>query len=259
MTNSLTAVSSTELISVDEVAKTYHTEDTVIPAVKPVSFSVGTGESVALVGPSGCGKTTLLLLLAGLERASSGQVVFKGIRYDKPRKEIALVLQEYGLFPWKTVRQNIELGLRIRKAKIVPAQIDAMLNEMDIIDKADLYPQQLSGGQKQRVALARTLIVQPELLLMDEPFAALDTLTRERLQDLVIDICRRRNLGMVLVTHTIPEAVFLCRTIVVMNGKPGGIIATLSNPCAGEWKYRGSDEFYAVSRKVRTVLENGDA
>ncbi len=251
--------SSHNLIEVEDASKTYRSEDSVVEALAPISLSVGNGESIVLVGPSGCGKTTLLLMLAGLEGTNGGLVYFGGRRLDGPRREIGLVLQEYGLFPWKTVRRNIELGLKIRGEKTNSGTIDDMLAELDIADKADLYPQQLSGGQKQRVALGRALILKPSLLLLDEPFAALDTLTRERLQDLIAGICRTRGLSMVLVTHNIPEAVRLGEKIMIMSGIPGKIANVLDNPMARNADYRASDQFYTMTRQLRSELEKYNA
>ena len=209
--------SSPDLIEAREVSKIYRSEDSAVKALASVDLSVRQGELIVLVGPSGCGKTTLLLILAGLESATRGRVFFSGRELDGPRREIGLVLQDYGLFPWKTVRCNIELGLVIRREPIDSDKVDAMLDERDIADKADLFPQQLSGGQKQRVAIGRALILNPQLLLLDEPFAALDTLTRERLQDLVLDVCRSRGLGILCISTTSAK-----RT------RPG---------CAGNWAF----------------------
>ena len=251
--------SSPALIETAKASKIYKSEGGSVEALAAVDLSVGHGESIVLAGPSGCGKTTLLLMLAGLEGTTGGMVYFSGRELNGPRREIGLVLQEYGLFPWKTVRRNIELGLVIRKEPIDPDRISAMLEELDIADKADLYPQQLSGGQKQRVALGRALILNPKLLLLDEPFAALDTLTRERLQDLVSDICLSRGLSMVLVTHNIPEAVRLGEKIIVMTGQPGRIAGVIENPMARNADYRASDKFFDMTRLLRRELEVGHA
>jgi len=244
------------LISGRNLAKTYAAESGAIQALVSTDVSLGSGETLAIVGPSGCGKSTLLLLMAGLEKPSLGAISFMQEPLLRPHRDIALVLQDYGLFPWKTVRRNVELGLRIRGESIVASRTEDLLAELDIADKLDAYPQQLSGGQKQRVALARALILNPALLLLDEPFAAVDTLTRERLQDLVAETWRRRRFGMALVTHNIQEAVQLGRRILVMGGTPGTVFATMENPNAGSDDYRGSDEFYKVCREVRNSLES---
>lgn len=248
--------SSSELISGRNLAKTFTSDNGDIRALVATDVTLGYGETLAIVGPSGCGKSTLLLLMAGLEKPSRGAIRFKQEPLLRPHRDIALVLQDYGLFPWKTVRRNVELGLRIRGESIAASRVEELLAELDIADKLNAYPQQLSGGQKQRVALARALVLNPALLLLDEPFAAVDTLTRERLQDLVAETWRRRLFGMVLVTHNIQEAVRLGRRILVMGGAPGTVLSTIENPNAGSDDYRGSDEFYKVCRAVRDSLES---
>ncbi len=249
------AVSCSDLISCRGISTGYQLNGKLNEAISRIDFSVCSGESVALVGPSGCGKTTLLLTLAGLEKPSAGAVTFMGQPLISPHRDISLALQDYGLFPWKTVKENIELGLRIRKEKIDSQKIYDLMHELDIEDKARDYPQQLSGGQKQRVALARALVLRPSLLLLDEPFAALDTLTRERLQDLLAGIWRRRSFSMILVTHNIQEAVKLGRRIVIMAGNPGTIITDVANPAACSVGYRGSKTFFDMSQQVRLELE----
>jgi ABC-type nitrate/sulfonate/bicarbonate transport system ATPase subunit len=238
-----------------DLSKNFETDAGPIHALESVSFSVCANETVALLGPSGCGKSTLLLLLAGLEKPTSGRVEFRGEPLTRPHREIALVLQDYGLFPWKTVRKNIELGLKIRREPVDAKQFAGLLSELDISDKLDLYPQQLSGGQRQRVALARALILNPALLLLDEPFAALDTITRERLQDLLAAIWNSRRLGIVLVTHNIQEAVYLGQKIILMRGNPGEICEIIHNPQACDPNYRRSEAFYKTAAEVRSRLE----
>lgn len=247
--------SSPDLIKCTDLAKTYVADGVEIPALTAANVTIGPGSTIAFVGPSGCGKSTLLLLMAGLEKPTAGSVEFKGQPLERPHREIALVLQDYGLFPWKTVRRNVELGLRIRGEKIDERRLEESLAELDLGDKAGVYPQQLSGGQRQRVALARALILDPSLLLLDEPFAALDTLTRERLQDSVAAAWQKRRFGMALVTHNIQEAVRLGQRILVLGNNPGTILATVDNPHACSPNYRGSEEFYTLSRKLRAHLE----
>ncbi len=244
-----------ELLRSTDLTKTYSADNGSVPALGPTSLALGHGETLALVGPSGCGKSTLLLLLAGLEKPTAGEVLFKGQPLTRPHREIALVLQDYGLFPWKTVRRNVELGLEIRGESMDSGRLDSLLAELDITEKMDLYPQQLSGGQRQRVALARALVLNPSLLLLDEPFAALDTLTRERLQDLVAAAWRKHAFGMIVVTHNIQEAVRLGRSIAVMGSTPGRILALVANPRGCSEDYRGQADFFEMSRLVRAHLE----
>jgi len=247
---------SDNILSANNVSKRYMARGTIIDALRSINLEIGQKEAVGIIGPSGCGKSTLLLILAGLEMPTSGEIQFNGETLNKPRREIALVLQEYGLFPWKTVGENIELGLRIRKEKVNPGKISEILSELRIPEKIDIYPQQLSGGQKQRVALARAIILNPNVLLLDEPFAALDTIERERLQDLTAELLRHRQLCMVLVSHNIPEVVRLCKTIIVMKSKPGEIIAAINNPGGGTNLYRETEEYHQKTLEIRKTLES---
>lgn len=246
------------ILELKGVSKTYFHEGKPIPAIGPTDLALAPGRTLAVVGPSGCGKSTLLLMMAGLERPSSGEALFKGQPLTGPRREIALVLQNYGLFPWKTVRRNVEIGLRIRGEKPDRGRVRTLLEELDVADKLDAYPQQLSGGQRQRVALARALVLDPELLLLDEPFAAVDAITRERLQELVTALWRTRGFSMILVTHNLEEAAALGHTVIVLGKAPGNVRASIENPHAGKSDHRCSDEFRHVCSRIRGELEHYD-
>ena len=221
-------------------------------ALRDVSFGLPSGETLAVVGPSGCGKTTLLGLIAGLMPASTGQLEVDGAQVAPRRPGTALILQDYGLLPWKTVRENVALGLRIRRQGL--AGVEKVLREMGIGDLADRWPHQLSGGQRQRVAIARSLVLGPDLLLMDEPFSALDALTREEMQDLLLSLWRKRQTSLVLVTHSITEAVYLGQQIMVVSPRPGRIVGLFRNGAVGD---RRSTAFHDMVNQVRDALEKG--
>lgn len=245
--------------------------------MKDMSFSVEKGHSLAIIGPSGCGKTTLLYLLIGLFQPSSGSITIQGIRNhacgesrSKDGKgsgitggertfagKTAFILQDFGLLPWKTVRQNVCLGMKINNVPVHEQQqrAHALLEEMGLSAHSNSYPARLSGGEKQRVAIARALATRPEILLMDEPFSALDTLARERLQELLIRLWHDNNLTIVIVTHSIEEAVFLGSTIMVMDARPGRIRTLIDNPGAGDAGLRGRDEYFRLCREVRRHVE----
>ncbi len=238
------------MISVNNVSKVY--EDGTI-ALKNVSFEVEKGESCSIIGPSGCGKSTLLLIIAGLLKPTEGYVEVNGKVVRKPMRDVALILQDYGLFPWKTVYDNIALGLRIRK---VDRKVERRI-VCDLIERLGLkgfekhYPKQLSGGMKQKVAIARALAIQPRILLMDEPFSSLDALTREDLQNFLLRLWNERRMTIILVTHSIEEAVFLGRKIIVLTPRPGTVKAVIENPSAGDENYRFTEEFFEKCREVR--------
>ena len=216
-----------------------------------LSFSLPEGASLAVIGPSGCGKSTLLSMIAGLTAPSRGEVRF-------PQNcRMAFIMQDYGLFPWKRVRDNLALPLQLQGMGRAErhALARAMLEELGLEGLGARFPMQLSGGQRQRVAIGRALISRPDLLLMDEPFAALDAITREHLQNLLLDIWQRRRMSFILVTHNVAEAAFLGRSIMVMGKSPASRCLWLENPCFGSASCRNSDAYFSLIRQVHHALE----
>ncbi|MGE5553374.1 MAG: ABC transporter ATP-binding protein [Betaproteobacteria bacterium] len=246
------------MLEVRNVEFTYRTGGRQVPALTGIDFTLAPGELWAVIGPSGCGKSTLLYLLAGLLRPTKGEVFFRGGPPLAHQREIALILQGYGLFPWKTVRDNVALGLQIRR--VPPVEIrrrtDEILAAVGLGEYGDFFPEELSGGQKQRVAIARSFVLEPALLLMDEPFSALDALARERLQNLLLGLCLSREMGTILVTHNIEEAVFLGRRILVMSRRPGRVVAVVDNPDVGKEGYRSSPAFLARATRLREFFRD---
>lgn len=238
------------MINVQSVNLKFHHEAGVRQVLQDISFSVPPHDSCAIIGPSGCGKTSLLFLLAGLLQPNSGTIGITG----SPRS--GTILQDFGLFPWKTVYQNISLGLILQKEKksIINGRVTHLLNEMGLTGFEGHYPAQLSGGMQQRVALARALVTEPKILFMDEPLSSLDALTRERLQNLILDVWKTKQITTILVTHSIEEAVFLGRRIIVLSKRPGRIIQIVENPGAGEPDYRQSDYFFHQCGILREIL-----
>lgn len=244
------------MIALDQVHLSFADNGRVLPVLEDVSLQVGAGASCAVIGPSGCGKTSLLFLLAGLLEPTAGTVRVAD------RSRTGVILQHYGLLPWKSVAANIALGLRLQGAdrERTRARVDELLVEMDLAAFADHFPGQLSGGMQQRVALARALATEPRLLLMDEPLSALDALTRERLQHTILGVWQRHRVTMVLITHSIEEAVFLGRTVVVLTSRPARVAAVVDNPGAGRSDYRQSETFFHQCRQLRALIrEHCDA
>ena len=240
------------------------------PLFMDFKWQVSRGETWAIVGPSGCGKTTLLYLLAGLRRPDSGEVLIGGTSVRRPRAATGLILQDHGLLPWATVRQNAGLGLRIghfyrgkqpRNGEPRPyppdlplSVADQWLERLGLGPFAAKYPSQLSGGQRQRVAIARALALQPDLLLMDEPFNALDPATRQDLQDLVADLQQELGITTILVTHSIEEAAYLGEKILVLNQPPNRNALILHNPGAGDPAHRHSPAYLATTQQLQLHL-----
>lgn len=222
-----------------------------------VSFSLEKGDTMAVIGPSGCGKTTLLYVLAGLSAPTAGTVVIGDNRQGPEAGRAAFILQDFGLFPWKTVVQNVELGLTLQEVapETIQKKTRSILEELDIAALSGRYPVQLSGGQKQRVAIARALATDPAILLMDEPFSSLDALSRERLQDILLTMWRRRKLTYIIVTHSVEEAVYLGRRIVVLGGKPTEIRSIIDNETFGRAGVRTDQNYFAQIKQVRRAME----
>jgi len=216
-----------------------------------ISFDIDAHDRCAIIGPSGCGKTSLLFLLAGLLQPDSGTITMAG----NPR--CGTILQNYGLFPWKTVAENIGLGLLLKKEDRTRTRkvVAQLLEEMELGGFDNHFPGQLSGGMQQRVALARALAVDPEILFMDEPLSSLDALTRERLQNLILDIVQKRRITAVLVTHSIEEAVFLGKKIIILSRRPARILQVVDNPGAVSPDYRQSDRFFHQCVRLREHLQ----
>lgn len=223
------------------------------------------GEAWAVLGPSGCGKSTLLNLLAGLLLPASGAVRIEGRALSRPRPQTGLIIQDYGLLPWATVRENAELGLRIRNfygpdGTHAPLnynrtlEVQYWLDRLGLAEVAGQYPGQTSGGQRQRTAIARTLALNPDLLLMDEPFSSLDAPTRESLQNLMLELCAENNLTLVVVTHAIEEAAVLGRKILLLGAPPNRQAEIIPNPGAAQPGYRETAEYQAVVRDLRERL-----
>lgn len=239
-----------------DVAKTYQGKAGEVRALDGLSFSVKAGESLVVIGPSGCGKSTALLLASGLLQADKGSVRVGGQHLEKPRLATGLILQDYGLLPWKTVLENAALGLRIRRIprKQRELKTNQILKQVGLDEFSENYPGELSGGMRQRLALARVLTLDVDLMLMDEPLSALDLDLREGLQDLLLKLWQARGYTQVMVTHSIDEAVFLGQRILVMSPRPGKIVAELANPLMGLEEYRTSSEFFAKATEVREAL-----
>lgn len=238
------------MISIDGVHVRYGTET----ALDNVSLSIADREACAIIGPSGCGKTTLLLTMAGLLKPLAGEVRINDLPLSGVRSQTSLVLQDYGLLPWKTVRQNVIFPLRSRGMDRDQAEsrLNEVLSHSGISECADKLPGELSGGQKQRVALARALVLEPDLLLMDEASSALDAITREAIQNLILQIYQERPMTLVLVTHSIEEAVFLGHKIVIMG--QGHVRRIMENPCFGLPNARTRTDYHQMCLHVREGL-----
>lgn len=242
-----------------------------VPVFQNFTWHVARGEAWSIIGPSGCGKTTLLTLIAGLRRATSGTIHVGDTLITRPRPESGLILQDFGLLPWATVWDNVALGLRVRRfygpdGKHAPrtapppnrqearAAVERWLRRLNIYEQRNKFPGAISGGQRQRTAIARTLALQPDLLLMDEPFSSLDAPTREDLQNLILQLQDEMHLTSVIVTHAIEEAAILGRRILVLGNPPNTAPVIVSNEGAGTPGYRSTGTFLDKCNELRQLL-----
>lgn len=220
-------------------------------AIEGFDLFVKSGETCAVIGPSGCGKTTLIHVLSGIIKGYEGAALLNGIPADPRRQRIGLIPQGCGLFEWLSVLQNAELGVKTSGMKAQRQETLRMLSRLGLEGTEKRYPNTLSGGQKQRTAMARTLLRKPDILLMDEPFSSLDAITREIVQDVFLSIWSESPVTAVIVTHSMEEAVYLGRNIVVMSCAPGRVAALFQNPLFGQRRLRKSRCYYDLVAELR--------
>jgi NitT/TauT family transport system ATP-binding protein len=257
------SVSGALAIEVKNASVVYQTADAPVHALSGIDLDVAEGEFVSLIGPSGCGKTTLVRVIADLEKISAGQVLVNGVSPHEARlaRAYGYVFQAPALFPWRTVLANVTLPLQIQGRKAAQAKGIAMehLARVGLTGFEGKYPWQLSGGMQQRVSIARALSFEPRILMMDEPFGALDEITRDRLNEQLQQLWRRERRTVVFVTHSIAEAVYLSTRIVVMSPRPGRIVKVIESTLPNERHLglRDSAEFIQLAHEVREALADG--
>lgn len=243
------------MISIKGLTVAYGQPEKPITVLHDINLELASGEICAIIGPSGCGKSTLLKVLAGIINDFDGAVSLDG-QPVKPRKQtIGFIPQNYGLLPWQNVVQNILLGTRIKHCRREAAALEPLLQQLGLAGLENRYPGELSGGQQQRVALARSFLLQPDLLLMDEPFSALDAITREDIQEVFLAAWQQRPATTLLVTHHVEEAVYLGQKIVILTKAPGVISAIISNPLFGSDGLRSRRDFFELCRELRQLLK----
>ena len=254
---------SEPVISAKNVNLVFETADDTIEALKDVSLDVFKGDFVSLIGPSGCGKTTLLRAIAALEHPNDGYLAVNGMTPEEARKERAYgyVFQAAGLYPWRNISKNISLPLEIMgyNRSEIYSRVKKVLELVELTGFEKKFPWQLSGGMQQRASIARALSFNADILLMDEPFGALDEIVRDHLNEQLLRLWKSTNKTICFVTHSIPEAVYLSTKIVVMSPRPGRIIDIIDSPLPNErpLEIRDSAEFLTVSQRVREGLRSG--
>ena len=245
------------MIEIKNLSVTYQAGQDCYEALANIDLELAAGETCAIIGPSGCGKSTLLKILAGIITRFEGTVEIHGQPVQPQKQIIGFIPQNYGLLPWKNVSENIQLGMKIKHKKGPETEGDMaeLLQQLGLQGLETRYPGELSGGQQQRVALARAFLLKPDLLLMDEPFSALDAMTREEIQNLFLQVWREHAVSTVLVTHHVEEAVYLGGKIVILSAPPGRISAVINNPLFGVEDVRNREEFFQLCRTLRKMLK----
>jgi len=248
------------LLQIEDVTKTFTSGARSICALQSVSFNVASGEFICLLGPSGSGKSTLLRIIGGLLAPDVGAIWFQGARLTAPHSDIGFVFQTTNLMPWRTVLQNVLLPLEVQQGKLAAADTQKAIELLALVGLRGFeqaYPKHLSGGMRQRVVLARTLIQHPQLLLMDEPFGALDALTRERLNVELLRIHQMQAKTVLMVTHSITEAVFLADRVLMFSERPGRVVADLAIdlPRPRQLAQTGSAHFGELTMQVRQYID----
>ncbi|WP_051631342.1 ABC transporter ATP-binding protein [Afifella pfennigii] len=257
------ASASGSVIAITDLSLTFQTADGPVHALQDIDLSVDRGEFVSLIGPSGCGKTTLLRVIADLEQPTSGEIAVNGVSPDAARRARAYgyVFQAAALYPWRSIASNVALPLEIMGLSKAERseRVKRNLELVNLTGFERKYPWQLSGGMQQRASIARALAVEPDLLLMDEPFGALDEIVRDHLNEQLLQLWAKTHKTIVFVTHSIPEAVFLSTKIVVMSPRPGRVYDVIDCDLPGErtLDIRETPEFLEIAHRVREGLRAG--
>lgn len=244
-------------IEIKDLGVTYQSDAETYTALQGVSLSIPEGGTCVIIGPSGCGKSTLLKVLAGIITVYEGTALIGGLPVSPARQKIGFIPQNYGLLPWKNVYENICLGVKIKekRAKVDKSSLEYMMKQLGIDGLGFRYPGELSGGQQQRVSLARAFALRPDILLMDEPFSALDAITREEIQDVFLEVWQKNAVSTVLVTHYVEEAVYLGQRIVILSAKPGRISKVVENPLFGGKAIRNQKAFFELSLELKELIK----
>lgn len=225
--------------------------------LKNIELCINKGEIYSIIGPSGSGKSTLLNVISGIVKSYEGEILFDNQTLDPHKWNIALVPQNYGLFPWYKIKDNILLPQRIKKTRYTQMfedHFNDIITKLDLSDLLQRYPKELSGGQQQRVALARAFVQQPDLLLMDEPFSALDALTAENSQELFLNLWKKRKTTTLLTTHNVLEAVKMGKYIIVFSSAPGRILQIIDNPLYDSGIIRKEQDLIAFAEEIRSFI-----
>jgi NitT/TauT family transport system ATP-binding protein len=256
----MSAATGTRRAEFDHVSLSFATPKGTLKVVEDVSCDINDGDFIAGIGPSGCGKTTMMSMLAGFQKPTTGKVLFDGQPVKGPGPERGVIFQEYGVFPWLTVKENIAFGLQLKANHALASERDQICEHylalMGLSDFANSYPKHLSGGMRQRLAIARAYAVKPQFLLMDEPFGALDAQTRANMQNLLLQVLAAEGKTVMLITHSVEEAIYLASRIVVVTARPARIKEIIDVPFAypRDESLQGRAEFVELRSHIRELV-----
>ena len=256
----MSVATTTKRAQFDHVSLTFDTPKGKLSVVDDVTYDINDGDFIAVIGPSGCGKTTMMSMLAGFQKPTTGKVLFDGQPVNGPGPERGVIFQEYGVFPWLTVKQNIAFGLQLKANHVALSErnqiCDHYLALMGLTDFANSYPKHLSGGMRQRLAIARAYAVKPQFLLMDEPFGALDAQTRANMQNLLLNVLATEGKTVMLITHSVEEAIYLASRIVVVTARPARIKEIIDVPFGypRDESLQERAEFVALRSHIRELV-----
>lgn len=245
------------MIQIKGLSVTYGHGEDYNEALQNINLDLATGETCAIIGPSGCGKSTLLKVLAGIITDFDGSVEINGESVRPQQQKIGFIPQNYGLLPWKNVYENICLGVKIKNKRNTEDKktLELLIQQLGLGGMESRFPGELSGGQQQRVTLARSFLLKPDLLLMDEPFSALDAMTREEIQNIFLQVWRKYSVSTILVTHYVEEAVYLGQKIVIMSAFPGRVSKVINNPLFGVEDIRNHQDFFQLCLSLRKMIK----
>ena len=258
----MSVATNTKRAQFDHVSLTFDTPKGKLRVVDDVTYDINDGDFIAVIGPSGCGKTTMMSMLAGFQKPTTGKVLFDGALVNGPGPERGVIFQEYGVFPWLTVKQNIAFGLQLKANHVALSERNQICEHylalMGLTDFANSYPKHLSGGMRQRLAIARAYAVKPQFLLMDEPFGALDAQTRANMQNLLLNVLATEGKTVMLITHSVEEAIYLASRIVVVTARPARIKEIIDVPFAypRDESLQERAEFVALRSHIRELVMN---
>ena len=248
------------MIQVNELSVFYKSKNKEIKALEKIDFIANSDDICAIIGPSGCGKSTLLNVLSGIITKYEGQVLLNGEELNPHLHKIGFIPQNFGLLLWKTVEENCLLSFKIRKEKItdeIIQRMNQMMEKLNIDHLKTRYPNELSGGQKQRVSMVRSFLMQPDLLLMDEAFSALDAIIKEEAQELFLDIWNENKINTFFVTHSIEEALYMGKKIIIMSNTPGQIIEIIENPMFNQSNFRKHPNYLDLYENIKNLVRRG--